>query len=99
MADVTFNMKDNSINIHQANTEPWSVTLVDTGEHTMTGGRLKRVFDYIKEHLPFDQLIWEFGTDTNPDWVHVSFDSEGKQRKQVLKAVKKGSITTYVPYK
>jgi len=59
----------------------------------------KQVFDYIKEHLPFDQLIWEFGTDTNPDWVHVSFDSEGKQRKQVLKAVKKGSITTYVPYK
>jgi hypothetical protein len=59
----------------------------------------KQVFDYIKEHLPFDQLIWEFGTDTNPDWVHVSFDSEGKQRKQVLKAVKKGSSTTYVPYK
>lgn len=59
----------------------------------------KQVFDFIKEHLPFDQLIWEFGTSTNPDWVHVSFDSEGKQRKQVLKAVKKGSSTTYVPYK
>lgn len=59
----------------------------------------KQVFDYIKEHLPFDQLIWEFGTSTNPDWVHVSFDSEGKQRKQVLKAVKQGAGTSYVPYK
>lgn len=53
MADVTFNMKDNSINIHQANSEPWSVTLVDTGENTMTGGRLKRVFDYIKDEESF----------------------------------------------
>jgi hypothetical protein len=59
----------------------------------------KQVFDYIKEHLSFDQLIWEFGTDANPDWVHVSFESTGKQRKQVLKAVKKGSATTYVPFK
>jgi hypothetical protein len=59
----------------------------------------KQVFDYIKEHLSFDQLIWEFGTDANPDWVHVSFESTGKQRKQVLKAVKKGSATSYVPFK
>jgi hypothetical protein len=59
----------------------------------------KEVFDYIKENLNFDQLIWEFGTDANPDWVHVSFDSLGKQRKQILKAVKKGSATSYVPLK
>ena len=59
----------------------------------------KQVFDYIKEHLSFDQLIWEFGTDANPDWVHVSFESTGKQRKQVLKAVKKGSATSYLPLK
>jgi hypothetical protein len=59
----------------------------------------KQVFDYIKEHLQFDQLIWEFGTDSNPDWVHVSYESTGKQRKQVLKAVKKGSATSYLPYK
>jgi hypothetical protein len=59
----------------------------------------KQVFDYIKEHLQFDQLIWEFGTDSNPDWVHVSYESTGKQRKQVLKAIKKGSATSYVPYK
>lgn len=59
----------------------------------------KMVFDYIRENLEFDQLIWEFGTDANPDWVHVSYESTGKQRKQILKAVRKGGATSYVPYK
>jgi NADH dehydrogenase FAD-containing subunit len=58
----------------------------------------KQVFDFIKEHLEFDQLIWEFGTDANPDWVHVSYESTGKQRKQVLKAVKQGKTTVYRVY-
>jgi len=44
-------------------------------------------------------MIWEFGTDKNPDWVHVSYESTGKQRKQILKAVKAGGKTSYVPYK
>jgi zinc D-Ala-D-Ala carboxypeptidase len=59
----------------------------------------KMVFDFIKDNLNFDQLIWEFGTDANPDWVHVSYESTGKQRKQILKAVRKGGATSYVPYK
>ena len=58
----------------------------------------KQVFDYIKNNLNFDQLIWEFGTDKNPDWVHVSFKSNGKQRKQILKAIKKNGKTTYSTY-
>lgn len=58
----------------------------------------KQVFDFIKQHLAFDQLIWEFGTSANPDWVHVSYESTGKQRKQVLKAIKQGKKTIYVPY-
>ena len=58
----------------------------------------KQVFDYIKQYLNFDQLIWEFGTSTNPDWVHVSYKTNGKQRKQILKAVKQGGKTLYVPY-
>lgn len=58
----------------------------------------KEVFDYIKDNLSFDQLIWEFGTDKNPDWVHVSYESTGKQRKQVLKAVKVNGATKYIPY-
>lgn len=57
------------------------------------------IFNYIKNNLSFDQLIWEFGTDKNPDWVHVSYESTGKQRKQALKAIKQGGKTSYVPYK
>jgi hypothetical protein len=56
------------------------------------------VFKYIKESLVFDQLIWEFGGDTNPDWVHVSYN-EGNNRKQILKAEKIKGKTTYIPYK
>jgi len=58
----------------------------------------KMVFDYILKNLNFDQLIWEFGTTENPDWVHVSYNSDGAQRKQVLKAVKGAKGTTYQPY-
>lgn len=58
-----------------------------------------QIFNYIKDNLEFDQLIWEFGTDTNPDWVHVSYESTGKQRKQILKAIKSGGATKYLPYK
>ena len=58
----------------------------------------KMVFDYIKSNLNFDQLIWEFVTKDAPDWVHVSYESTGKQRKQILRAVKSGGKTTYQPY-
>jgi glucose-1-phosphate cytidylyltransferase len=47
MSDVTFDMKHNAMEVHQRNVEPWRVTLVDTGEQTMTGGRLKRVESYV----------------------------------------------------
>jgi zinc D-Ala-D-Ala carboxypeptidase len=58
----------------------------------------KMVFDYIYKNLDFDQLIWEFGTSENPDWVHVSYNSKGTQRKQVLKAIRGANGTTYQPY-
>jgi len=47
MSDVTFDLSRNNIEIHQKRAEPWKVTLIDTGENTQTGGRLKRVADYI----------------------------------------------------
>jgi len=47
MSDVTFDMARNKMEVHQQNAEPWRVTLVDTGERTMTGGRLRRVADYL----------------------------------------------------
>ena len=48
MSDVTFDMRDNKVEVHHQKAEPWRVTLVDTGENTMTGGRLKRVSNYLK---------------------------------------------------
>ena len=47
MSDVTFDMSNNSMEVHQKNAEPWKITVVDTGDETMTGGRIKRVEDYI----------------------------------------------------
>ena len=58
----------------------------------------KMVFDYIKDNLVWDQMIWEFGDSKNPDWVHVSYESTGKQRKQLLKAVRVNGKTTYQNY-
>jgi hypothetical protein len=57
----------------------------------------KQIFDYIKNNLDFDQLIYEFGTATNPDWVHVSY-SKVKNRKQVLRAKRIGVKTYYSNY-
>jgi hypothetical protein len=56
------------------------------------------IFNYIKNNLNFDQLIWEFGTTTEPDWVHVSYSSSGRQRKDIKKAVKVNGKTQYTPY-
>lgn len=53
MSDVTFNMRDNSMEVHNKRAEPWSVTLVDTGENSMTVGRLRRVSDYVKNEEAF----------------------------------------------
>ena len=47
MSDVTFDMQNNAMEVHQKHVEPWRVTLIDTGERTMTGGRLKRVRSYV----------------------------------------------------
>ncbi|TAL55369.1 glucose-1-phosphate cytidylyltransferase [Pandoraea sp.] len=70
MSDVTFDMTNNAMEVHQQNAEPWRVTLVDTGEHTMTGGRLRRVKEYLTNeeafcftygdgvgNIPIDRLI------------------------------------------
>ena len=53
MSDVTFDMVNNEMQVHQRKAEPWRVTLVDTGEETLTGGRLKRVSDYVKDEEAF----------------------------------------------
>ena len=53
MSDVTFDLQNNEMEIHHKKSEPWKVTLIDTGDNTLTGGRLKRVSDYVKEESEF----------------------------------------------
>jgi glucose-1-phosphate cytidylyltransferase len=53
MSDVTFDMAKNEMQVHQRKAEPWRVTLVDTGEDTLTGGRLRRVAEYVRGHDSF----------------------------------------------
>jgi glucose-1-phosphate cytidylyltransferase len=57
MSDVTFDMENNKMEVHQRYVEPWRVTLVDTGENTLTGGRLKRV----REHINGDSFCFTYG--------------------------------------
>lgn len=53
------------------------------------------IFNYIKDNLDFDQLIWEFGTDEKPDWVHVSYTTKRPNRNQILKAYRQSGKTKY----
>ena len=67
---------------------------IDMDGTTLTN---KQIFDYIRQNLDFDQLIWEFGNDKNPDWVHVSYSNK-VNRKEVLRAKKIGIKTYYSNY-
>jgi zinc D-Ala-D-Ala carboxypeptidase len=55
-----------------------------------------QIFNYIRENLFFDQLIWEYGNNVTPDWVHVSYSVTGTNRRQVLRATKGTFGTKYV---
>tara|TARA_B100001057_G_scaffold343979_2_gene344912 strand:- start:1889 stop:2350 length:462 start_codon:yes stop_codon:yes gene_type:complete len=54
------------------------------------------MFNYIKDNLNFDQMIWEFGDDKNPAWVHISFDSIDGNRGRLLKAIKENGKSRYI---
>ena len=64
-------------------------------DDTLGGVSNRQMFDYIKANLDFDQLIWEFGNDKNPDWVHISYVSPTENRNRVLRASKKNGKTVY----
>ena len=53
------------------------------------------MYEFIRKYLDFDQMIWEFGDEDNPDWVHVSYVSEDENRNRCLKAYKKNGKTKY----
>jgi len=61
------------------------------------GERNAEVFEWLKANVDFDQLIWEFGDKSNPSWVHVSY-KEGKNRNQILKAIKENGRTKYLKF-
>lgn len=68
---------------------------LDLDADVLGGTENQYIFHYIHQHLVFDQLIWEFGTDDNPAWVHVSFKADGTNRMEVLQAVRQGGKTIY----
>jgi len=68
-----------------------AIDIDDTYGH-LTNAEMYR---FIKKHLDFDQMIWEFGDDDNPDWVHVSYVSESENRNRCLKAYKHQGKTKY----
>jgi len=65
MSDITFDMGSNSMQVHQRNAEPWKVTLIDTGESTMTGGRLKKVAEYLEGEDAFCMTYGDGVSDVN----------------------------------
>jgi len=58
---------------------------------------MAEVFKYIRKYLPFKQLIWEFGTDAQPKWIHIAYDANNN-KGEVLKAIKKGGKTKYIQF-
>ena len=62
-----------------------------------TFGRMTNaeMYHFIKKHLSFDQLIWEFGNDDNPNWVHISYVSENENRNRCLQAYRENGKTKY----
>ena len=69
-----------------------AIDLDDTYGHMSNS----QMYHYIKRNLDFDQLIWEFGDDHNPDWVHVSYVDEDYNRKRCLKAIRENGKVKYI---
>ncbi len=77
-SDVTFNMRDNSMNIHANKSEPWSVTLIDTGDDTMIGGRIKRILPFIGDEEAFCLTYGDGVGNVDIGAVIATHRSEGK---------------------
>ena len=83
-AKLNTKLKGSSTSQHCANVG----AAMDIDADVYKGVTNSEIFNYILDNLNFDQLIWEFGNDENPDWVHVSYVSDSLNRKEVLKASK-----------
>lgn len=71
---------------------------IDADADVYGGVTNREIFDYIKDNLEFDQLIWEYGDDDEPNWVHMSFRAEGN-RNEILKVSRVGEEAVYEFYK
>ncbi|MDA9309052.1 glucose-1-phosphate cytidylyltransferase [Flavobacteriaceae bacterium] len=78
-SDITFNMKDNEMIVHEKRAEPWKVTLIDTGDETMTGGRLKRVASYLEKEENFFFTYGDGVADINIKALLEYHKSHGKE--------------------
>ena len=88
MSDVTFDMKKNKMTVHKDRVEPWTVTLVDTGDNSMTGGRLLRIKEYVKDDEAF---CFTYGDGLSD--VDISETIEFHKRHQKLATL----TSTYLP--
>ena len=79
MSDVTFDMANNSMQVHQKNAEPWRVTLVDTGDNSMTGGRLRRVRTYVEQE---DAFCFTYGDGVADVDIAASIEFHRRHGKQ-----------------
>lgn len=79
MSDITFDMSTNQMEVHEKKAEPWKVTLVDTGEETLTGGRLRRVQQYLKGELAFCFTYGDGVSDVDIGALIRFHESHGKQ--------------------
>jgi len=87
MSDVTFDMSNNSMEVHERHAEPWRVTLVDTGDSTMTGGRLKRVASYVRNDEAFCFTYGDGVSDVN---IAESIDFHRRHGRHA-------TVTTVIP--
>lgn len=81
-----------------ASSQHCSGEAIDIDGDVLGSVKNSEIFHHIKNNLDFDQLIWEFGNDKEPDWVHVSL-RKSTNRRQVLEAVKLGGKTVYRPWR
>ena len=92
---VTSAYRSPEVNVKIGGSKTSQHCLAQAADLKFSGGN-DVLFNWLKENTNFDQLIWEFGTDDAPSWVHVSYSP--RHRKQILKAVKVNGRTKYLPF-
>jgi glucose-1-phosphate cytidylyltransferase len=95
MSDVTFDMVNNKMEVHQQNAEPWKVTLVDTGEDTMTGGRLKRVKEYVKDEESFCLTYGGFFVLSPQVIDYIADDKTTWEREPMERLAEEGQLAAF----